>query len=323
MRQRPFFIFSATIISRMKKIFIIGGSSLVGSHLLHYLSSRYRVWTSYHKSPIRIPDVISMPLDLANKESVEKIIHVIKPDVVIYAAANNHLEWCQNYPRSAELLNNQGPVNLSYACEKRQIKLVLLSSCFVFSGENAPYREKDQPKPLNAYGNSMTAAEYSIQKNCTRYLILRCSPIWGRSVGFRKQGFFDYIEYQLARGEVCRLDDRIRTGMVSGYFVAKVIYWCLEKAVENRILQLNSKDYLTQYEFGQLMLKHYGAPSNLIVPYQDEFPIDDSKKQFVRKIFDFSCAPDNLGKLMKIAIPGAEEQLLNYIKHFSQEIQFI
>ena len=94
-----------------KKILIFGGSSLIGSHLIHYLWDKSRLICTYHANPIKMPHVMSMPLDLTNKDAAEKLIHIIKPDTVIYASTIQGLQTCKENTKLSDHFNNTAPVS--------------------------------------------------------------------------------------------------------------------------------------------------------------------------------------------------------------------
>lgn len=298
----------------LKKILIFGGSSLMGSHLIHYLLDKYRIITTYHTSPIRMPNLLSLPLDLFNKEAAEKFIQITKPDVVIYAATQNSIQYCQENPKISESLNNSIPVSLSYACEKRGIKLIFISSVFVFSGEHGHYKERDNPRPLNAYGSALMSAEYSIQKNCSNYLIIRTPVVFGRSMGMNKSSLLEYIERSLFLAKNCNLDNRLKIGFLSGHILGKIMHVCLDRGIDNRIIHVSSKDTITHYEFALHLATLLKANKDLINVMNKVLPIDDSKVQFIKTNYNFSLDSSNMETLLNTAVPNVAEQIENYYK---------
>lgn len=295
-----------------KKILILGGSSLIGSHLIHYLWDKARVITTYSSAPIKIQNVMSMPMDLTNRDSAEKLIHVTKPDVVIYAATINSLKTCQDNVKLADHLNNGTPVAIAYACEKRNIQFVFISSCFVFSGETGNYKEIENAKPINLLGNGITSAEYSIQKNSSNYLILRVPPIFGRTASFTKMSLLEFIENNLFHNNVTSLDNKIDTNYLSGHILAKLIYICIEMGIANRILHLASPDSMTRFGFGQTVAKVLHKSTELINSRNQDFPVDESKAQFIETKYKFTLDAQNAQLLFEKNFPTIEEQIINY-----------
>jgi dTDP-4-dehydrorhamnose reductase len=295
-----------------KKILIFGGSSLIGSHLIHYLWDKARLVCTYHGNPIKMPHVMSMPLDLTNRDAAEKLIHVTKPDVVIYAATINSLKACQDNTKLADHLNNASPVSIAYACEKRDIQFVFLSSCYVFSGETGNYKEIENARPINILGNGVTSAEYSIQKNSSNYLILRIPPVFGRTAATSKLSLLEYLETNLFLNKISSLDNKVVTNYISGFVLAKLIHLSLEMGISNRILHLASPDSMTRFQFGQLVAKVLKKSPDLINSRNQDFPVDENKAQFIETKYRFTLDAQNAQLLFKKNIPSIEDQLINY-----------
>lgn len=295
-----------------KKILIFGGSSLIGSHLTHYFWDKARVISTYHNSPIKIQNVMSMPINLTNRDAAEKLIHVTKPDIVIYAATINSLKTCQDNTKLADHLNNAAPVSIAYACEKRNIQFIFISSCFVFSGETGNYKEIENAKPINLLGNGITSAEYSIQKNSSNYLILRVPPVFGRTPSLNKMSLFEFIETNLFNNKMTSLDNRVVTNYLSGHILSKLVYISIELGISNRILHLASPDSMTRFQFAQSMVKILGKPEDLINSRNQEFPVDENKIQFINTKYKFTLDAQNAQLLFENNFPTIKEQLINY-----------
>lgn len=295
-----------------KKVLILGGSSVLGAHLIHYLWNKCRLVATYHNSPLKLHGVMTMPLDITNREATEKLIHVTSPDIVIYCATINGLKSCQSNTKLADHLNNASPVSVSYACEKRKIQFVFISSNFVFSGETGNYKEIENPRPINLLGISLTSAEYSIQKNSSNYLIIRVPPIFGRSSSHSKISLLEFIETNLYHNKITSLDNKINTNYISSYVLAKMIYYCLEMGMTNRILHLASPDAMTRFQFGQALAKTLKKPLELISSRNQEFPIDESRSQFIETKYQFTLDTQNAQVLFEKNLPTIEEQLSNY-----------
>lgn len=297
-----------------KKILIFGGSSLIGSHLIHYMWNKTRIVTTYHGSPIKIPHIMSVPLDLTNRDAAEKLIHVTKPEIVIYAATINSLKVCQENNKLADHLNNASPVSIAYACEKRGIQFIFISSCFVFSGETGNYKEIENAKPINILGNGITSAEYSIQKNSSNYLILRAPPVFGRTASLNKLSLLEYIETNLFNNNVSSLDNKVVTNYISGFVLSKLVHLSIEMGISNRILHLSSPDSMTRFQFGQAIAKVLKKPIELINSRNQDFPVDENKAQFIETKYRFTLDAQNAQLLFEKNIPSIEEQIINYFQ---------
>jgi len=107
------------------------------------------------------------------------------PDIVVNAAAFTQVDRCEREPEAAERGNAIVPAVLAEACAKRGIRLVHISTDFVFSGDSpVAYREQDEPKPRSVYGRTKLAGEERVLAASGRSLIVRTSWLFGRGRNF-------------------------------------------------------------------------------------------------------------------------------------------
>jgi dTDP-4-dehydrorhamnose reductase len=78
------------------------------------------------------------------------------------------------------MVNTFTMAHLALLCRKRGIKLVHVSTDYVFSGTKMiPYVESDTPKPLQVYGRSKLAGEYAVLGADPANLVIRTASLFG------------------------------------------------------------------------------------------------------------------------------------------------
>jgi len=136
-----------------KKVFITGGSGHLGRELINYLKiSNVEVYAPSHKA-----------CDITNLASLISHVDYFQPDLFIHAAAFVDTFGCENDIRKALDINVKGTMNVVEACMRRPIKVVYISSEYVFQG-HPEYSNTidDRLNPMNVYGKTKAAAEYII-----------------------------------------------------------------------------------------------------------------------------------------------------------------
>ncbi|ABV86762.1 dTDP-4-dehydrorhamnose reductase [Shewanella pealeana] len=99
-------------------------------------------------------------LDICDIDSIRKAFDTIAPDVVINCAAYNAVDKAEFDIDKAMLINAEGPKLLAGECQRHNIRLVHISTDFVFDGELLrAYTEQDSPAPLSVYGKSKLEGE--------------------------------------------------------------------------------------------------------------------------------------------------------------------
>ena len=143
------------------KILVIGGSGLVGSHVLKAAQAAGHAATgTYHQSPQ--PGLL--PLACADAKATQALLKQEKPDVVVHAAGWTWVDGCEDDPKRAFAENTEQPAQLAAWCHAAGIRFVYFSTSYVFDGKTGPYTEDAAPCPINVYGRSKLQAEQEIQR---------------------------------------------------------------------------------------------------------------------------------------------------------------
>jgi dTDP-4-dehydrorhamnose reductase len=100
-------------------------------------------------------------LDICDPAQVSR--EVVNVDVVINAAAYTAVDRAEADRERAFAVNAIGAGNIARACRDRGIRLLHVSTDYVFDGTAArPYREDDPIAPLGAYGETKAAGERAV-----------------------------------------------------------------------------------------------------------------------------------------------------------------
>lgn len=129
----------------MTNIVLSGGSGLLGRNL--------RVLCSSITAPNR------QFMDITDSNSVKATITKYQPDLFIHSAALVGTAVCEQNPRQCTEVNINGTQNVITACANGNIRLVFISTNYVFDGEKGNYSENDPVSPLSEYARSKAAAE--------------------------------------------------------------------------------------------------------------------------------------------------------------------
>lgn len=102
-------------------------------------------------------------LDITNPADLDTLITSIPIDTIINCAAYTAVDKAESESKNAHRINAIGTENLAKICKKHAIKLIHISTDYVFDGtQTTPYRETDRPCPNSVYGHSKHAGESKI-----------------------------------------------------------------------------------------------------------------------------------------------------------------
>jgi dTDP-4-dehydrorhamnose reductase len=119
-------------------------------------------------------------LDITDPQVVQGELSRQRPEVVINAAAATRVDDLESDPDGALRVNAMGPRNLAVACRRLGIKLIHLSTDYVFDGAKpGPYVEWDATSPLSVYGRSKLLGEEWVRQQCPDHFIVRTAWLYG------------------------------------------------------------------------------------------------------------------------------------------------
>ena len=175
------------------KIVVTGGSGFLGKKVSKTLSEDHEVVGTYSKNKIEG----GIKLNLTKFDEVQDKLKDINPDVIIHTAAMTDIDACEKDKFKAWLTNTAASFHLATICEDMNIRLIYISTDYVFSGKNSPYYEKDIPHPINFYGETKLMAEKMIKRVLNNYVIIRIPILYGYNDESDKDTFVSSVVKRL------------------------------------------------------------------------------------------------------------------------------
>jgi dTDP-4-dehydrorhamnose reductase len=118
-------------------------------------------------------------LDLGDPAALEVMLNRLDPDLVVNAAAFTAVDKAEDEPELAFRINAKAPGRIARWARQNDCALLHYSTDYVFDGTSgSPYKENDQPSPLNIYGESKLAGELAIQASGCKHLMIRTSWVY-------------------------------------------------------------------------------------------------------------------------------------------------
>ena len=122
--------------------------------------------------------------NLADPESVARLVRQVAPDVIVNPAAYTAVDKAESDKETAFAVNAQAPGVLGNEAARLGALVVHYSTDYVFSGTKAgAYAEHDEPDPQSVYGSSKLAGERALADANPRHLVLRTTWVVGAHGG--------------------------------------------------------------------------------------------------------------------------------------------
>lgn len=216
-------------------------------------------------------------LNLASAESIASVLRETQPDIVINAAAYTAVDKAETEYELAQSINGDAPGLLGRLLAERRVPVLHYSTDFVFSGQSdQPYREEDEPSPLNAYGATKLDGENQLLDSGAPALILRTSWVYGRY----GQNFLLTMQRLLReREELKVVDDQIGAptwsrllAEVSAQLIYRVLTGDIDLERQSGVYQVTGGGQTSWWGFAKAIQQASGAECRLLPIPSIDYP---------------------------------------------------
>ncbi len=256
------------------KIALTGASGLVGSRFFDLLKSKYEI----------IPISSSFKVDITDKRSLNKFLKDMNPALIVHMAAKTNVDRCEedkeadlkklekekvfvdgkinfenldseNWKGSSSAFgtNVVGTKNLADYATKNGIKMIYISTDFVFNGENNEGYFEDSPTdPINWYGETKLYGENLIPSDG---LVVRISYPYGYKNPIKKDLVWTLVEV-LENVETPKLvfDQIVTPSFIDD--VVKGLDFLIDKNTSG-VVHLCGNNYFSPYEIGVAIAREF------------------------------------------------------------------
>ena len=119
-------------------------------------------------------------MDITDADQVNKVIKEAAPDAVIHCAAYTAVDAAEDNEEICRKVNAQGTENIAKVCEELDIKMMYISTDYVFNGQGErPWEPDDKREPLNVYGQTKYEGELAIEEHVKKFFTVRIAWVFG------------------------------------------------------------------------------------------------------------------------------------------------
>jgi dTDP-4-dehydrorhamnose reductase len=241
---------------------ITGGSGQLGIAVSQELGERGIVFHAWG----------SQDLDITKGPIALDLISQLSPKVIINCAAWTDVDGAETNELQALRVNSDGADNLATAAKLGSLKLIHVSTDYVFSGESQkPWQVSDEINPQSAYGRTKAEGESRVQAVYPENsFIVRTAWLyspWGKN--FAKSMTRVAIK---SEGEVRVVNDQVGQP-TSAIDLAKQLVELGLSTAPTGIYHGTNSGQTTWFEFAQEIFSLAGADVSRVIPVStSEFP---------------------------------------------------
>lgn len=207
-------------------------------------------------------------LDITDIESIRCFLADEKPLWVVNCAAFTKVDACETDEKTATLLNGTAPGYLASECASLGIKLLHISTDYVFDGtKQGPYSEDDPVNPINAYGRGKLLGEQAIIKSMLDFCIIRTQWLFGEN----GPNFVDTIlKLAKERGSVDVVNDQFGSPTYTKD-LSKAIRLLIENDARG-VYHVCNRGNASWFEFAKKAIELSQVPATVNPVTTDKFP---------------------------------------------------
>ena len=119
-------------------------------------------------------------MDITDPFSVDRVIKEAAPDAVIHCAAFTAVDAAEENEALCRRVNAEGPRNIAKVCRELDVKMIQISTDYVFGGEGTHFwKPEDACDPQSVYGRTKYEGEIAVREILNKYFIVRIAWVFG------------------------------------------------------------------------------------------------------------------------------------------------
>ena len=191
-------------------------------------------------------------LDITDIELVDKVISEANPDAVIHCAAWTAVDDAEDEDKRSivKKINVDGTQNIANVCKNLGIKMMYISTDYVFNGEGDEPWDPDckEYAPQNYYGETKLGGELAVSNTLNQFFIVRIAWVFGQN----GKNFIRTMLNLADKGykELRVVDDQIGTPTYT-YDLARLLVDMIETDKDGYYHATNEGGYISWADFAE------------------------------------------------------------------------
>ena len=208
-------------------------------------------------------------MDITDAGACRKVITESKVDAVIHCAAYTAVDAAEDNVDVCRKVNADGTRNIAEVCRDLDIKMMYISTDYVFDGQGTrPWEPDDERHPLNVYGQTKYEGELAVEELVKKFFIVRIAWVFGVN---GKNFIKTMLRLGKEKGAVSVVDDQIGSPTYT-YDLARLLVDMIQTDKYGRYHATN-EGLCSWYEFACEIFRQAGMDEVKVTPVDsDGFP---------------------------------------------------
>lgn len=243
-------------------------------------------------------------MDITDAASVDTVIKGAAPDAVIHCAAYTAVDAAEDNVELCRKVNVDGPRNIAKVCKELDIKMIQISTDYVFEGlGDRPWEPEDAANPQSVYGLTKYEGEQAVMENLDKYFIVRIAWVFGIN---GKNFVKTMINLGKTRDKLTVVCDQFGSPTYT-YDLAKLLVDMVQTD-KYGIYHATNEGFCNWYEFACEIFKQAGIQVEVAPVTSDQYPTK------AKRPFNSRMSKDKLEKSGFERLPDWKDALSRYLK---------
>ena len=217
-------------------------------------------------------------MDITDKEACNRVITEANVDAVIHCAAYTAVDAAEDNVDVCMKVNAGGTRNIAEVCKKLGIKMMYISTDYVFDGSaHVPYGEGQPTCPDSVYGSTKLAGEQEALKYCSSTVIIRTAWLYS---AFGNNFVKTMLRLGKERESLGVVFDQIGTPTYARDLAA-AIFTILDKGIVPGVYHFSNEGVCSWYDFTKMIFRLAGITSCQVKPLHTcEYPAKANRPHY-------------------------------------------
>tara|TARA_R110000868_G_scaffold119018_9_gene315323 strand:+ start:1056 stop:1907 length:852 start_codon:yes stop_codon:yes gene_type:complete len=248
-------------------------------------------------------------LNITNKEDVDIFFNNNNISYCVNCAAFTNVDKSENEKETSKKVNEDGAHFLAKACATNKVKLIQISTDFVFDGEQSfPYKEEDSPNPLGVYGQTKLNGELAVIESIKTYFIIRTSWLYSE---YGNNFLKTMLRLGKERDELSVVYDQIGSPTYAKDLAAVVIKIITENRENYGVYHYSNEGVASWYDFAKAIFDESNTKINLLPIKSEAYPLPAKRPSY--SVLD----KEKIKNTLDISIPYWRDSLKKCLENFN------
>ncbi len=201
-------------------------------------------------------------MDITDADACMCVISGADVDAVIHCAAYTAVDAAEDNVELCRKINGEGTRNVALACKAADVKMMYISTDYVFDGKGTrPWEPDDHRDPLNVYGLTKYEGELAIEELLEKYFTVRIAWVFGVA---GKNFIKTMLRLGKERGAVSVVNDQVGSPTYT-YDLARLLVDMIQTEHYGRYHATNEGE-CSWYEFAVEIFRQAGMEHVTVTP---------------------------------------------------------